>query len=414
MGVSLVRSASVRHRDELVRHRDLAWLVSVMWPNADAELSPTRVPPGRRVAEAYAVMPNAEHPKLLLPFASPGLVGPALRRYDDGMSGFARTRRAISVRLAASRAGWARFPPLVLSYERDPGPGELPSDYFRRVLGRPDTALAISFGPPRPNRKPVAQVLTLDGDVLGFAKIGWNALTRDLLRNEASALRRWSARGPRTFRVPNVIHHAEWFGGRDVLVTGPVPMSPAREVRAGRLPSLDVIREIASIGGTGVMPLRETPWWRSVLRRLDVADAAVATVIRWMGDLHGRRLIHHGSWHGDLAAQNMSTVGGRLHIWDWERAADGAPLGLDPIHFHFQRALRGRHDVGRASRTAARRATTTLRALGVPREDDALLSACHLADIVLRFEEGRHHGADIRPGMTPALLAELRRSVGRA
>jgi hypothetical protein len=413
MGVSLVRSPSAERRDDLV-HRDLVWLASVLWPNADAELSPTRVPPGRRMAEAYAVMPNAEHPKLLLPFASPALVGPAVRRYDDAMSGFARARRSIYARLAGSSLGWARFPPLVMSYDREPAPGELPTDYFRRVLGRPDTALAISFGPPRPNRKPVAQVLTLDGHVLGFAKIGWNPPTRDLLRNEASALRRWSRRGPQTFRVPALVHHAEWFDGRDVLVTAPVPMSADQEVRAGRLPSLEVIREIAATGGTGLMPLRETPWWRSVLRRLEPADAPVATVIRWMGELHGRRLIHHGSWHGDLAQQNMSTVGGRLHIWDWERAADGAPLGLDPIHFHFQHALRGRHDVARASRAAARRATPTLRALGVPREDDALLSACHLADILLRFEEGRHHGADVRPGMTQALLGELRRWVGRA
>jgi len=376
-------------------------------------VSPPRVPPGRRVAEAYEVMPSAERPTLLVPFASPGLVGPAVRAHDGDASVFGRARWSISARVAATNAGRRRFPPLVVSYDREPGPGELPTDFFRRLLDRPDIALAISFGPRRPTRTPIAQVLTLDGDRLAVAKIGWNPLTRELVRTEASVLRRWADRGPRTFRVPGVIHHAEWFAGRDALVTAPVPISAGRESRAGHPPPLDLIREIAASGGTGVLALRDTPWWRSVLRRVEHADPQLGTVIRWLGDLHGRRLIHHGSWHGDLVPGNMATLGGRLHVWDWEHAADGAPLGLDAIHFHVQRALRGREDVGRASRLGARRAAPTLRALGIPRDDDGLLSACHLTDLALRFDEG---GTDpnLRPGMALALLAELRRRVGRA
>ena len=70
---------------------DLGWLTSVLWPEGDVRVSPTRVPPGRRVAEAYAVIPNAECPRMLVPFAAPRLAERALRRYDDGMS-FAAVR----------------------------------------------------------------------------------------------------------------------------------------------------------------------------------------------------------------------------------------------------------------------------------------------------------------------------------
>lgn len=414
-----VREGSVGRRVGLVGdrpgHRDLAWLASVLWPNADVELSPARVPPGRRVAEAYAVMPSAERPALLVPFASPALVDPAMRANDgDPGSVAGRVRRSISVRAAASSAGRRRFPPFVVSYDRDPSPGELPTDALRRVLGRPDTALAISFGAPPPDEIPAVFVLSLDGEILGSAKVASTGATRALLRNDASALRRWAERPPRTFGVPRPIHHGEWFAGRDILVTAPLGAAGDRERHESDLPSADVLREIAATGGTGVMPLVDTPWWRSVLRRTAPAPPSVATVVRWMADLHGRRLVRHGSWHGDLVARNVTTIGGRLHVRGWERAADGAPLGLDAIHFHFQDAHRHPGDVARAARLADRRAKPTLRALGIPHHDDVLLSACHLAEVLLRFCDGGHRHASEGAATSRALLDELRRWVGRA
>jgi hypothetical protein len=121
----------------------------------------------------------------------------------------------------------------------------------------------------------------------------------------------------------------------------------------------------------------------------------------------------HGSSHGDWAAQNMATVGGRLYVWDWERSADGVPLGLDAIHFVFQSELRRRRDVLRASRVAFARGRRTLRSLGVPRADDALLMAAYLAELLVRFEEGRRQGAVVRPEMPEALLQTLRHWVAR-
>lgn len=393
--------------------RDLAWLTSVLWPDADVVVSPTGVPPGRRVAEAYAVIPNAVRPRLLVPFAAPALAEPAMRRYDDGMSTFARASRALGWRFATSSLGWTKFAPFVVFFDRDPRPDELLTQHLRAVLDRPDVVTAISFGPPRPNRKPVVQAMTLDGEVLGFGKLGWNEPTRALIRTEAAALRRWTDHPPHTFRVPGLLHEGAW-GAHALIITAPIPTSARTSARHGRLPSPEITREIARRGGIALMPLASTPWWRSVLERAHSSGERVELVLRWMAELHGRRLMWHGSWHGDWAPQNMATVGGTLHVWDWERSLDGVPLGLDPIHFGFQTAIRRRAGVGRAAGVALARSDGHLRSLGVPSEDDALLMACYLAELLVRFEEGRRHGAIMRPGMPDALLEELRRWVGRA
>jgi hypothetical protein len=413
MGVSVARGRIERVAEpERGLGPDLTWLTSVLWPAADVRLSPSRVPPGCRVAEAYRVIPGAARPRLLVPFSSPELTEAAMRRSDDGTTALARRTRAVRSRLAASSLGRSRFPPLVVFFDREPRPDELLTQHLRSVVDRPDAALAISFGSPSPDRKPIVQVLTLDGDVLGFGKVGWNRPTRALLANEASRLRRWTRYRARSFAVPELVHEGRWQE-HTLAVVSPVTTDRSATDVAG-MPPIEVTREIAESGGIALAPLSSTPWWRSILARAGSGEDATAIVLRWMQDLHGRRLIWHGSWHGEWAPQNMRSVNGVLHVWDWERARDGVPLGLDPIHFAFALAQRGARDVGRASRLAMRRSAGALRALGIPREDDPLLAACLLAELLVRLEEGRRDRAAVSSGMSGALLGELRRWVGRA
>ena len=48
--------------------------------------------------------------------------------------------------------------------------------------------VSLRIGPPRANRKPVLELLSPGGEVLGFAKVGVTGLTRELVRAEAAAL----------------------------------------------------------------------------------------------------------------------------------------------------------------------------------------------------------------------------------
>ncbi len=375
---------------------ELGWLASVLWPGADVRLAPP-AEAKQRIAETYAVLPSAARPRLLAPLDVPA---PVVRAIRSSVAWAPPARRLCSPSRAFASAV---SPPLVVSYDRDPLPGELLVDHLRATFGRPDVILAIAFGEISPRRSPLVHVLTLDGDRLGLAKVGWSPRTRAALANEVSAIRSWIARVPRTFRVPSPVHEASWRGEGLVAVTAPLPRLETRR-RGERLPPLEVTLEIARAGGVFVAPLDSTPWWRSVVRRC--TSQAARVVLRWMHDLHGRRLLWHGSWHGDWTARNVTTRAGALYVEGWEHARDGVPFGLDPLHFHFQRELRSGTRAGRAAVTASRRSARALRALGVPSADQRLLMACYLAELVARAEED---GRD-----DPALLGQLRCWVARA
>ena len=75
---------------------------------------------------------------------------------------------------------------------------DLVGSVLPRVLGVPRVEVAVSIGRQlRPNLKPVLQIMAPEGDVLAYAKLGWNPLTRSLVENEAAVLRAWSHARPK-------------------------------------------------------------------------------------------------------------------------------------------------------------------------------------------------------------------------
>ncbi len=55
------------------------------------------------------------------------------------------------------------------------------------MVGQP-VEISLHLGAARANRKPVLQLLSKAGETIGFAKIGINALTRELVTGERAAL----------------------------------------------------------------------------------------------------------------------------------------------------------------------------------------------------------------------------------
>ena len=101
-----------------------------------------------------------------------------------------------------------------------------------------------------------------------------------------------------------------------------------------------VVREIAaSLGSERLGPLVEGPYWQQVKRRaLDAAqglswtDRVEGIVSGLAAKWSGVDVIHCTS-HGDFAPWNMARSAGSLDLWDWERASESRPLGVDPLHF---------------------------------------------------------------------------------
>ncbi|MEX0815809.1 MAG: hypothetical protein WD027_00040 [Gaiellales bacterium] len=353
-----------------------------------------------------------------MPARNPGAASVALRQYNDGLSQAARVRKAAAG--MALGLGLGRF----VGGRVDVFPGadssSLPllSNELRLVFGDRRMEIAVFLGErDRPNRKPILQVMTEQGEVLGYVKVGWNGVTKRLVANEADALRSLAASPPETFRVPRLLHEGG-VGDHHVTVLSPFRHRLLRRGELGAPPPGAALREVAFRQGTETRALAGSEYARMVRDRLaDVADVGrrdlLAEAFDGIESVAGEVAMIFGSCHGDWTPWNMTRARSGLIVWDWERSAQPVPVGLDVLHHRFQFAWRGgRVPVERAISAARRESGDMLSWLGVAEPNHELLLRLYLLELILRFEEGRGDGASLRPsadlevalreGMAPA------------
>jgi hypothetical protein len=275
---------------------------------------------------------------------------------------------------------------------RDGRRDDLTGSVLPALFGVPSVETAISIGRDlRPNLKPVIQVLSREGRVLGYVKVGWNDVTRALLDNEARVLAAWAASPPHSFRVPEVIHAGSW-NGLQLLAVSPVPHPLVRRGRRNASPPHDVLAEIAAQGGVRTAPLADASHARRLADRFGAIARPLEASVRTAMDAliaPGGPSVPLGTWHGDWAPWNMSTTSRSLFVWDWERSADDVPIGLDAYHFAFEVAYhKGGSRPDAAAATAAERTRLALDAMGTP-GDLEVLERLYLLERLARIEEGR-------------------------
>ncbi len=219
----------------------------------------------------------------------------------------------------------------------------------------------------RPNLKPVLQVMDPRGRVLAYVKIGWNDLTKELVQNEARALRAWAEAPPRHLEVPRLIHEGEWHGAA-ITVLSPHPHRLLRRGSRNALPSAAVLGEVASLGGTERSSLHGSSYWRRLKARAeaiatgDASSDALRSILGRVEGATGAEELTFGSCHGDWAPWNMSTGRRSLYVWDWERSARPTPVGTDVLHFWFEVGFHKEGmDVAAASRSALARSLDVVR-----------------------------------------------------
>ena len=397
--------------DSAIRSPELAWLAEVLWgPTPGVEvLVGGRVPPGVPAAQRWGVLPDLGRPRVLVPLASGRAAAEAVRQYSDGMTQRARLAKA-AVGLAL-RSGalplWLRRRGLVVA-AAGPAEGSLLGDHVPAALGRGDLAAAIVLGPVRPNRKPVVQLIGRDGQPVGYMKVGWNDLTRRLVRAEAGLLRRLAAAGPRSFTAPDLLHQGQWQG-LDITISSALPHRLLRRGRRYALPPVAVSREIAGLGGVGESTLADSGWWAGLKARLaPIGQAGAAAVLdptleRLEGQAPTR--LAFGTWHGDWGPWNLRSTPDRLLVWDWERSADGVPLGFDLLHFGYQTALQGLgQPPEEAIATGRDRAAPHLAELGQRPGNEQLLSDLYLLERLCRAAEAEVSAVTGRPDTVGAAL----------
>jgi hypothetical protein len=400
----------------------LGWVKDILWSHPRVHLRlGDGWPEGSRPVERFIALPGSARPRLLAPLSSGPAASAALRQFNNSMSQHARVGKALLGLGVRSRTA-RRFlgPEVTILVDGDvPGeglPGVLLEEHLRELLGRRDLHMAITLGRRRPNAKPVIQVLTGTGRILAYAKVGWNDLTRRLVRNEARVLASYPRERLGPVRIPQLLHHGEW-NGLELSLTSPLPHPLLRRGRRSAPPSTGALRSVAHLLGVEHEPLGASRYLGSLRATVESAasvDPSVGPVADGLDVLerrHGELNLAFGCWHGDWAPWNMTSVGRRLFVWDWERSRDPVPIGLDVIHFHFQTAFRsnGRR-VKEAALAAAAAGRAALGSLGVPERADGPLVNMYLMEIFLRYDEARRAGVQgdesVRSALARAVAEE--------
>lgn len=347
---------------------------------------------GLPVRAQWAALPSVESPRLLVPAADGPVAGRLVRRQLTGRR--LRTRLArTGMSLAAGTGVLARLPQLRVAVT---GPADAPSieDPLRLVLGVDDLRVTMPIGPARSNRKPVLQVSDAGGRVLAFAKVGHNPLTRHLVRQEGATLRALENAGLRGVRAPRALASLGW-SGCELLVLEPLEVPTRRLAReAARRRLVDLVAEVAHVGGRVVVDWRRHPYRETLLERIAGCGDLAAPLRRELERIGSRMPLATGAWHGDLNSGNVALVDGVCPVWDWERFETGVPVGFDLLHHDLHEAITVH---GTPAEAAARRlvrdAARTLAPLGVlPATADAVARA-YLVTLACRYLVDNQVGA---------------------
>ena len=362
----------------------------------------------------FFMLPGARRPRLVVP-AMRRAAAAAVRRYGEpgSLTAWLATR-ALSMTLASGLG------PAMLRHRlrvRVPAGADTIESYLASVLAR-DIRVSMHLSAPRANRKPVLQLLTPRGEPVGFAKVGVNPLTRDLVRAERDALTRLGRAGLVDVTVPKVVHHGQWRG-LEILVLSALPVwRRRRRLPAPRLAA--AMSGVARVDGLAPEDLASGAYLRRLRVRLAEADddpqrAALFQSLDTVAARAGDAVLLHGAWHGDWTPWNMASTSLGLLVWDWERFTPGVPLGFDALHHQLQaEVVGGRREPRAAAVRCIERAPHLLAPFEVGAEAARLTAVLYLADLATRYladrqaKAGAPHGV---PGrwLIPAITGEVAR-----
>jgi Phosphotransferase enzyme family len=385
----------------------------LLWPPpATATLTKAR----SGADEELLVLPDSRRPKLIVPMGRRAGAA-ALRRY--GQPGSMRTRLATRALAGAVAGGLG---PVIGDRLAITRPDQTPTieSVLATMVGQP-VEVSLHLGAPRANRKPVLQLLSQHGDTIGFAKIGINKLTKELVAREQAALVALGQVRLTGMTVPRVLAGGSWQD-LEILVLSPLPVwERRRPLTAARLDQALV--ELARSPGTSTAPLAGSGYWQQLTVRLEQAgdgpdQDTLGALIPALGRLAGTSKMTFGCWHGDLTPWNLASTRAGLLVWDWERFATGVPLGFDALHHWLnKRVVHPSQDPAAAAAACVAQAPRLLDVFGVSPEQARLTALAYLADLSIRYLADRQAEAGARLGapghwLIPAIEASIEAGAG--
>jgi hypothetical protein len=405
--------------DDLDLGPDLRWLVRLLWGEGGVHVSRSPdPPPATKPAGAYLVFPDVRRTRLLIRAGSSAAAKRALFSYNrlrPPATRFARAMLGTGLRLGVAQRA---FPDRLRVWVPEACtvedlPAVLVREHVRRLLGREDDLMeVIGLRPVGPYSKPVLQLFTGRGDPLAYVKIGWNDVTRELVENEATFLRRHREQPFRSVWIPRAVSSERW-NDLHVAIALPLPTAIRRFRPHPRILPLAAMREIAESGGITGSSFGVSGYWQRTRRSLSgllaqgpSEDADIVTDFAdRLEERYGEETVLFGRWHGDWAPWNLAWLGRTLVAWDWEHTAEDVPLGFDAVNFLFQSRFAGKQDTLPSSMTECRRVSpAALRGLGVPTMLHPLVVSAYLLEMYIRYSRTHLAGAGVNERFYPAIL----------
>jgi hypothetical protein len=359
-------------------------VLRILWPEPTRISRSGRACPARAGQAEFLVVPDERRARLLLPRRPRRAAAAALRHYKA--SAAAPRRLAFRGLALAAQAGLADILPDRIIIEAGPGAANANiSGYLDGALHQ-DVILSLRIAPPKANRKPVLELLTADGDMLGFAKVGVNALTCELVRAEAAALAALGAARLVRLGAPGLIHHGQWHGHEVLVQEALSGMAPP-----GKWAGLSqAMAELAAVQGVTRLAAAQSPYWCRLRQRLAACPQrdVAGVMLRILDNLEpaaAATTIAFGSWHGDWTPWNMTVSRGRALVWDWERFEAGVPVGYDAVHYRLQALVSDGREPRAAAETTVAGAPAVLAPFGIQPGTARFIATLYLMEIGARY-----------------------------
>ncbi len=322
-------------------HQNIAWLANIMGLRA----TPTDTSEGSQNSQSsfqFTYVDVGEGRGYLFPAGSVRLRRRAMEIYN-AQSFSAKTFRALVSRIPGAILPRTYHVSLVSCADRQNhrSPINLFAD-IASALGHDRVAIAISLGTPGPHRKPVLRVMTPDGDLLAYVKIGWNMSTKELLDTECDTLDRIGSLSPRSFQVPKVLERRARNGLSFLFLN--VPHSHAKPFKSRFHPRHgEILLELSSIDRTAISLKASRYWERLCLQANTVVHPywrhTILKVLQEIDQRFGDFVLPMHRSHGDFAPWNIVYHGDQITLFDWEYSRVQSPGGWDFFHFISQSAI---------------------------------------------------------------------------
>jgi hypothetical protein len=224
-----------------------------------------------------------------------------------------------------------------------------------QILGESDVRVAFYVGVHGAHQKLIAQVMTLSGEILAYAKIGVPPRAKAAVEGEHRVLLRLSESEVLRGKVPEVLGHFDWQEGKVLLMTSAPKRSGPGQLTGVHAKFCETV--FSSFAQECVFG--EGPIWARMtetVHRLnsvfpDPMPAYYNRALQLLGDELGSVHVPLSLAHRDFAPWNTRLGPSGLFVLDWEHAEEGVPPLYDAFHFWaIQAAIfeRRRHPPDRA------------------------------------------------------------------